>query len=89
MSNSIELTRVIEWLKEHEERLTAHQYAIQSLLALLPQSKLDEAKVILRNTIKFNEFDRQKINDEAWLERNKGVRRELPHIIPGLFDEDE
>ncbi|MBL4562301.1 hypothetical protein [Citrobacter koseri] len=88
MSNSIELTRISELLKEHEERLTAHQYVIQSLLAMLPQSKLDEAKKLLRNSLEINKYDRQKINDEAWLERHKGVLRELPHLIPKLFEDE-
>ncbi|HAD5969474.1 TPA: hypothetical protein G8O67_005416 [Salmonella enterica] len=86
MSNSIELTRIYEWLKEHDERITAHQYVIQSLLAMLPQHKLVEAKKLLRNSLEINKYDRQKINDEAWLERHNGVLRELPHLIPTLFD---
>lgn len=89
MSNSIELTRISQLLKEHEERLTAHQYVIQSLLAMLPQSKLDEAKKLLRNSLEINKFDCQKTNDEAWLERHNGVLRELPHLIPTLFDDHE
>ncbi|WP_145510886.1 hypothetical protein [Yersinia kristensenii] len=89
MDNSDELKVIVDWLKEHDERLTAHQYVIQSLLAMLPQSKLEEAKKLINNSLKINKLDREKINDEAWLERHPGVLRELPHLIPKLFDDDE
>lgn len=89
MENAEQMKVIVDWLKEHDERLTAHQYVIQSLLAMLPQSKLDEAKKLINNSLKFNKFDREKINDEAWLERYPGVIRELPHLIPHLFDEKE
>ncbi|MCU6244252.1 hypothetical protein [Enterobacter asburiae] len=89
MENAEQMKVIVDWLKEHDERLTAHQYVIQSFLAMLPQSKLDEAKKLINNSLKFNKFDREKINDEAWLERHPGVLRELSHLIPHLFDEKE
>lgn len=86
MNNDEQLKVIVEWLKEHDERLTAHQYVIQGLLAMLPQNKLDGAIKLINNSLKFNKLDREKINDEAWLERHPGVLRELPHLIPNLFD---
>jgi hypothetical protein len=79
---------IVDWVKEHEERLTAHQYVIQSLLCMLPQSKVEDAKKLIKNSLMLNKADREKINDEAWLERHPGVLRELPHVFPTLFDDE-
>lgn len=79
---------IVDWIKEHDERLTAHQYVIQALLCMLPQSKVREAKKLIKNSLIFNKAEREKINDEDWLQRHPGVLRELPHVFPTLFDDE-
>ncbi|WP_338658716.1 hypothetical protein [Yersinia intermedia] len=89
MSNSVEITRIMEILRTNEERVTAHQYAIQSALAVLNPAQLTLVKELLVNTVNINDAHHRKTGDMTWLGRSKGVRRELNHIIPKLFNGDE
>ncbi|AVJ60465.1 hypothetical protein CI665_014245 [Klebsiella quasipneumoniae subsp. similipneumoniae] len=89
MSNSIELTRIIEVLKEHGEQLTAQRFVIKSLLAIQTPAQLKFLKELINNSLDFKEHDHKKENDDVMLEHLKGVRREMPHVFPGVFDREE
>ncbi|WP_312924950.1 hypothetical protein [Atlantibacter hermannii] len=89
MSNSIELTRITEVIKHHEEQLTAHRFVIKALLSIQTPAQLKLMKELINNSLDFKEHDHKLINDSVMLEHLEGVRREMPHLFPGIFDKDE